>query len=231
MKTKTWLLAAVLPVVSSCASPTTPSNDQPVPASNAAVQKAITTVLSGVTASINGTRSGSRGLPLSQGLAAPLAMPIASVLGPAFTQQCNASGTSCSIQFNESFNQPTNCSGGGSSNTSATLTGVIQGGATSLSGTLNLSVRSTFTDCSEGGWVTNSNPSLSTNGQMFITSQHTRINLTMSGGMVISNAPGAPAGRSSCVTNGVLLQWDDITGNWADSGSIDCTPGGSFRFQ
>jgi len=78
--------------------------------------------------------------------------------------------------------------------------------------------------------VTNSNPSISTNGQFFITSQHTRINLTMSGGFVITNAPGTPAGRASCVANGVLLQWDDITGNWANSGSIDCTPGGSFRF-
>lgn len=230
MKTKAVLLVAVLALVSACASPTTPSDDPPKPASNAAVQRAINTVLSGVTASINGTRSGSKGFASSQGLIAPLKTPIASVLGPAFTQQCNASGTSCSIQFNESFSQPANCSGGGSSNSSATLTGVIQGSATSLSGTLNLAVRSTFANCSENGWVTNSNPSMSTNGQMFITSQHTRINLTMSGGLVITNAPGTPAAHSSCVTNGVLLQWDDITGNWANSGSIDCNPGGSFKF-
>jgi hypothetical protein len=231
MTKKMLPLGALLVLVSACASPTTPSNDQPTPASSTAIHNAISTVLSGLTASINGTRSGSKGFQAPQSAAVPLMTPIASVLGPAFTQQCNAAGTSCSVQFNESFNQPARCSGGGSSNTSATLTGVIQGSATSLAGTLNLSVRSTFADCSEGGWVTNSNPSLSTNGQMFITSQHMRLNLTMSGGMVITNAPNTPQARSSCVTNGVLLQWDDITGNWADSGSIDCTPGGSFRFQ
>lgn len=220
--------ACALVFTSACASPTTPSSGTstaaaaPAPASSAAINKAITTVLSGITASINGTKNAKgQGRMSAEGFR----------LGPSATVQCNASGSSCSVQFNESFNQAQACSGGGSSNASATLTGVIQGSANHLSGTLNLSERGTFSDCSEGGWVTNSNPSLATSGTLFITDQHLRINLTMSGGFVVTNAPGTPAGRSSCVTNGVLLQWDDITGNWADSGSIDCSPGGSFRFQ
>ena len=145
--------------------------------------------------------------------------------------QCNASGTSCSTQFNESFNQSTPCAGGGSSSVSSTLTGVIQGSVNSQSGTLNMATRSTFANCSANGWVTNSNPSFATNGQMFFTNQHMRLNLTMSGSMVITNAPGTPNGGTTCTTNGVLLQWDDITGNWANSGSIDCTGGVSIRFS
>jgi hypothetical protein len=222
------VLIGALGLVSACASPTTPSSQSsapdPVTPPNATIHNAISTVLAGVTASINATRSGSKTQTRLLGGT--------SLIGPSFTQQCNASGTSCSIQFNEPFNPPpTACSNGGSSNVSATLTGVIQGSATSLAGTLNLNARSTFADCSENGWVMNSNPSFLTNGQIFITNQHSRINLTMSGALVVTNAPGTPNGRTSCVTNGVLLQWDDITGNWANSGSIDCTPGGSFRFS
>jgi hypothetical protein len=112
---------------------------------------------------------------------------------------------------------------------SATLTGVMQGDAKFLSGTLLLQGRSTFTDCSENGWVTNSNPSISMNGTIFLTTLHTRVNLAMSGGFVMTNAPGTPNGRAACGFNGVLLQWDDITGNWANSGTVDCTPGGSFK--
>lgn len=52
----------------------------------------------------------------------------------------------------------------------------------------------------------------------------------MSGGFRLTNAPGTPAGQATCAFNGMILQWDDITGNWANSGSVDCLPGGSFRF-
>ena len=176
-----------------------------------------------MTASFNGTRNGSKS---QAGLVGRNFL-----IEPAYTAQCNASGTSCSVQFNESFNPPaTACTNGGSSSVSGTLIGAIQGSSTSIAGTLNMSVRSTIANCSEDGWVTSTNPSFLTSGTVFITNQHTRLNLTMSGGMVITNAPGTPNGSASCVTNGVLLQWDDITGNWANSGSIDCTPGGSFRF-
>ena len=229
MKTKTRslvVLIGALAVVPACASPSAPSSQSatPVTPPNATIHNAITTLLAGVTASINGTRSGSKS---QAGMMRPTLL-----LTPSITQQCNASGTSCSVQFNESFNPPPEaCKNGGSSSVSGALTGVIQGSATSLSGTLNFSARSVFAGCSDNGWVMNSNPSFLTNGQFFITSQHTRINLTMSGGLVVTNAPGTPNGGSSCVTNGVLLQWDDVTGNWANSGSIDCTPGGSFRFS
>ena len=214
-------------MVSACASPDSPTSSTPATptvsaAPSGAITKAMSTAFSGLTSAINGTKNGSKALR-------PLLSPTA-ILRPEYSVQCNASGSSCSIQFNESFNQSQACSGGGSSNSTATLTGVISGDATFVSGTLNLSQRSTFSDCSEGGYLTNSNPSLATNGQMFLTSQHMRLNLTMSGGFVITNAPGTAAARSSCVTNGILLQWDDITGNWANSGTIDCSPGGSFHF-
>jgi hypothetical protein len=229
------LLVCVSAIVSACGSnggstPTSPSkssSSSSVSAPSTSIQKAVNTVMAGVTASINGTRSGSK-QSLSEG-----SLVAGSFLAePKFlTAQCNASGTSCSVQFNESFNQQINCGNGGSSNTSSTLTGVIQGGPSTQSGTLNMSMRSTFADCSDNGWVTNSNPSIGVSGTVFISGQHMRINLTASGGFLITNAPGTPNGRSSCFFNGVLLQWDDITGTWANSGSVDCTPGGSFRWN
>jgi hypothetical protein len=207
-------------------SPTAPSSPASATPPSASLQRAINTVVSGVIASMNATRAGSKSLTLSDdGLTGGF------LAGPrSITVQCNPSGTSCSTQFNESFTQQTNCVGGGVSSVSSTLTGVIQASGTTVSGTLNMAGRSTFAACSENGWVTNSNPSIGTNGSIFITGQRTRINLTMSGGFVMTNAPGTPNGRATCVFNSVILQWDDITGNWANSGSVDCTPGGSFRF-
>jgi len=208
------------------ATPTSPPPPASVTPPSSAIQKAIATLMSGMTTALNTTRAGSRSLTLSEGLE-----PSDEASRPrSITVQCNASGTSCSTQFNETFSQQTNCSGGGSSNVSSTLTGVIQASGSTASGTLNIATRQTFSACSENGWVTNTNSSIATNGSIFITGERTRINLTMSGSFGMANAPGTPNGSTSCVFNGVLLQWDDITGNWANSGSIDCNPGGSFRF-
>jgi len=241
MKTRNIVvLTCSVAVMSACgsnggggSSPTAPSQSStpaaPVSATppSASLQKAINTVLSGVTAAINGTKSGPQKLTLSEG------RPTGGVSlagRRSFTVQCNPSGTSCSVQFNESFSPPaTACLNGGSSSQTATLTGVISGNANSVSGTLLMQGRTTFNECSENGWVTNGGPSM--NGTIFMSTLHTRINLAMSGGFLITNAPGTPNGRSSCVFNSAILQWDDITGNWANSGSVDCTPGGSFRFN
>jgi hypothetical protein len=182
--------------------------------------------MAGMTKALNTTRAGSRTLSSYEGVET-------SAFGgvpQSITTQCNASGTSCSTQFNETFSERTNCAGGGFSNVSSTLTGVIQASGSTASGTLNVATRMTFGGCSENGWVTSTSSSIATNGSVFITGQRTRINLTMSGGFGLTNAPGTPNGGSNCVFNGVLLQWDDITGNWANSGSVDCNPGGSFKF-
>lgn len=199
----------------------------PVTPPAAAVRKAIATVMTGMTKALNATRSGSKSLSLSEGLRTGGG----GVVQPhSLTMQCNKSGTSCSIQFNETFSQRTDCSGGGFSSVSSTLTGVIQSTDDNpLSGTLNTRTRFTFGGCSENGWVMSTSSSILINGSVYITGKRTRINLTFSGGFLFTNAPGTPAGSSTCVFNGVLLQWDDITGNWAKSGSMDCNPGGSFK--
>ncbi len=231
MKNSRPLVAlCLLALATACASPTEPtkpSTPAAVTPPSSSIEKAINTVMSGFTTAMSRTRSGSKALTFeklqtSEGFL-PGAQPI--------TAQCNPAGTSCSVQFNESFNQLTPCTNGGSSNVSATLTGVLQGSATSTSGTLNLATRSTFSNCNENGWVTHTASSIATNGSIFVTTNRTRINVTMSGGFTLTNAPGAPAGQSVCAFNGVILQWDDITGNWANSGSVDCLPGGSFRFN
>jgi hypothetical protein len=222
------VLISVLAVTSACSSPTTPSSANTAQATppSASIQSAINTFLSNVTTSVNATKNGSQSLALAETAETTAPRPF----GPGVTAQCTPSGSSCSVQFNESFSRQDACANGGGSAVSATLTGVLQGDASSVAGTLNMSTRTTFSDCSENGWLTNSNPSIAANGTLFLTTQHTRLNLTVSGGFVITNAPGTPAGRASCGFNGVLLQWDDITGNWANSGSVDCADGRSFRF-
>gem|GEM_PF-5888996 len=218
-------LPLVLALAVGCASPTKPSAPAAT-APTASLQSAVNMSLSSVTASYNAMRSGSRTLTLTPENPAGAGVP--SVVG--LTVQCTPSGSSCSTQFNESFGPMTNlCPNGGSSTNSGTLTGVLQGNATSVSGTLNMSSRFSLADCSQGGAVVNSNSSIGTSGTVFITGQHTRLNLTMSGGFVATNPPGTPAFRVSCVFNGALLQWDDITGNWANSGSVDCNNGVSFK--
>jgi len=219
---------SVLTLAMACAgSPTkpTPQPEQAAP-STSSIQKAISTVMSGFTTAMSKTRSGSKTLTVSGLQTGEGFLPGAR----SFTTQCNQAGTSCSTQFNETFSQSTPCANGGTSNVSATLTGVVQSGATFTGGTLNLATRSTFANCSDSGWVTNTTSSIGTNGSIYLTNNHTRINMTMSGGFRMTNAPGTPAGQATCAFNGVILQWDDITGNWANSGSVDCLPGGSFRF-
>lgn len=232
-----------LTLASACASSTAPSDataaaiaaaaapaPAPAPAvpSSSTIHNAITTVLSGLTAAINGTKSGKDAGPVST---ERFRFGPTLVNGKTPVTQCNANGSACTIDFNETFSPPaTACADGGVSTTSATLVGRISGSSSSLSGTLNLNVQSVFAGCSAAGWITNTNPPFTTRGDMTFFANHTRLNLVMSGGMVLTNAPGFPNGRAACVTNSAILQWDDITGNWANSGSIDCTPGGSFKF-
>jgi hypothetical protein len=223
------VVLCLLTLATACASgsPTKPTTPAPVTPPSSSIQKALNTVMSGFTTAMSKTRSGSKTLTFGALQASEGFLPG----GQSITVQCNPAGTSCSFLFNEPYSQLTPCANGGSSNVSGTLTGVLQGSATSTSGTLNIATRSTFSDCTEGGWVTNTTSSIGTNGSIFVTTNHTRINVTMSGGFTVTNAPGTPAGQAVCGFNGVILQWDDITGNWASSGSVDCLPGGSYRFN
>jgi hypothetical protein len=218
----------LLTFATACASPspTQPTTPASVTPPNASIQKAIDSVIAGYTKALNKTRSGSKTLTLEALQAGDFVSG-----AQAFTTQCTASGSSCSIQYNDPYSDVTPCTGGGSISTTGTLTGVIQSSTNSTSGTLNLATRQTFSSCNENNWVTNTSSSIGTNLQLFLTTNHTRMNVTISGGFTVSNAPGTPQGQAVCAFNGVLLQWDDITGNWANSGSVDCLPGGSFRFN
>lgn len=219
---------SVLALAMACTSPTppTPQPDEAVP-SNSSIEKAIRTVMSGFMTAMDRTRSGSNTLTLDGLRAGEGFLPGAR----SFTSQCNQTGTSCSTMFNETFSQSLPCGNGGTTNLTSTLTGVVQSGPTFSGGTLNLAVRTTFTNCSEDGWVINATPSIATNASIYLTNNHTRLNVTMSGEYRITNAPGAPAGGATCALNAVMMQWDDITGTWANSGSVDCVPGGSIRFS
>lgn len=221
-----WSLPIVLALTAGCSSPSAPSSTPAATAPSATLQSVVNTSLSSVAASYNAMRSGTRSLGLGAPVGAGVQFP--SLVG--LSTQCNSSGSSCSVQFNESDGpRTTACQGGGSTTMSSTMTGVIQGSATSMSGSLNLSIRETRADCGLPGAVINSNPSTLTSGTVYITSQHTRLNLMMSGTFVATNPPGTPSFRVSCTYNAVLLQWDDITGNWANSGSVDCNNGVSFK--
>jgi hypothetical protein len=98
-------------------------------------------------------------------------------------------------------------------------------------GNLDFRTYYTFLDCSSGGWVTNSSPYLTGGGTVRVFGGHISMNVTLGGGFIMTSAPGMPAGREECHFSGVLLQWSSVTGNWANSGSLYCTPSGlELRF-
>ena len=146
---------------------------------------------------------------------------------------CNASFTQC--QLFQQLDDRTACSGGGGQSMSATLSGTISTSAngSSSSGNFRWDGFQTYSDCTENGWVTNSNPYMSTGGTIRTTtsgnSSRMTMTLTMGGGFVMSNAPGRPTGRIACANSGVILQWDELTG-WSNSGSLSCDNGLSFRY-
>jgi hypothetical protein len=137
---------------------------------------------------------------------------------------CNANTAVC--QVNESFDQREGCASGGYTSLTSQLTGSINANG----GNLNWSSHTSLIDCSSNGWVTNSSPYLSAGGTIGLFAQRTTINLTLGGGLVVTNAPGTPNGRSECYFSGVLLQWDSTSGSWSNSGSLICTPGVTIKF-
>jgi hypothetical protein len=144
---------------------------------------------------------------------------------------CNASFTQC--QLFQQLDDRTACPGGGSQSISATLSGTISVSTNSSSGNFRWDGFQTYSDCTENGWVTNSNPYMNSGGTIRTTtsgnSSRTTMTLTLGGGFVMSNSPGRPNGRIACANSGVILQWDELTG-WSNSGSLSCDNGLSFKY-
>lgn len=203
-----------------CSSPLDPDPAPPAPVSapSSSIQASINQVVSGIVGAVNGTRPRSGGGG-SAGLNGLTLLP-----SPRTATTCNVNTGVC--QVNESYEQRVPCSGGGSLSILAQLTGSIN----SNGGNLSWRSYSTFANCSANGWVTNSNPYLTGGGTIGIFGSRMTLNLTLGGGFNITNAPGTPAGRSDCNFSGVLLQWDSLSQRWSNSGSVICTPGGTFRF-
>ena len=206
--------------------PTTPDPVVPVAATppTATVETVVRAVLSDLVSGINSTKN--RRSLASSVSAAPLLLGS----GPqSFT--CNVNFTQC--QLFEQLEERSACAAGGSKSISATLSGTITSNTNSSSGSLRWDGYQSFSDCTEGGWVTNSNPYMSTGGSIRISttgnSSRTTMTLTMGGGFVMTNAPGRAAGRLVCANSGVILQWDELTG-WSNSGSLSCDNGLSFKY-
>jgi hypothetical protein len=241
MNTRVHLVVTlgVLTLITACGgtesptSPTTPTTPVTRAPSNATIQNAINAVIEGFTTAFNNTYKPPRTLTLGALQALHVGegfLPGAELHGPPV---CTRNASSCSIAFHENFSPaPTPCANGGSQTSSMTLNGVLVGDDRGTAGTLNLAARMTFAGCSMGGAVTNTPSSIGMNGSMFFTHPNRfRINQTISGSFDIMNAPGTPAAQTTCVFNSVIHQYDSITGTWAYSGSIDCNPGGSFRWS
>lgn len=194
--------------------PTEPEPAGPVAAPASSIQGSVNMVMSGLVAAFNGTNGSGGGHALGLGSLAPSITPSAS--------SCNAAG----CQINQSWEQRTACSSGGYFGVLAQLTGTTN----QSGGTLNFRQYFSFNNCSSGGWVTNSSPYLTGGGTVRVFGGHQALNVTMGGGFIITSAPGMPIGRSECHFSGVILQWSSLTGNWANSGALVCTPGGEFRF-
>jgi hypothetical protein len=112
------------------------------------------------------------------------------------------------------------CPGGGYISASSTMSGVLSN--TTGNGTLSWVGYQSFINCDMGGgWVMRSNPYESTSGTVNIFGG--RLSLTVKfggGGDVYLNDRRA----GSYYWNGVLLQWDSLTG-WSNSGQFCTTPG------
>jgi hypothetical protein len=225
------LPVAVLGVLSACAgtSPTSPSGSSSsssssstasVAAPSASIQSVLGKVSSSLTTAVNATNSQSQGKSLTAaGLAGHSIL-----IEPRTVATCNTAGCRVFEQFERRFG----CGDGGYSSITSQLDGVLNAGNV-VSGTLNWTSYSSFVDCSEGGWVTNSDPYLTGGGTIRINDTRMTMNITMGGGLVMTNAPGTPRGRSDCHFSGVLFQWDTLTG-WSNSGSVVCQPGGTFKY-
>ena len=230
MKIKGAMLVCGIAVLSACGgTPLSPSGASsggssasaaPVAAPSSSIQSTINGVLSSLVGAINSTKI------QSQKTIAPAAglTDRALFIEPRSITTCNANTGVC--QVNESFDQREGCASGGYTSVTSQLTGSINANG----GNLNWSSHTSLVDCSSGGWVTNTNPYLSAGGTLGLFANRTTLNLTLSGGFVVTNAPGTPNGRSDCNFSGVLLQWDSTSGTWSNSGSVICTPGGTFKF-
>lgn len=233
MKIKSVMLVCAIVVMSACggaSSPLSPSSSAsssstasaaPIAAPSSSIQTTINGVVSGLVGAINSTKNASQKKSI-----APSASLIdhALFVEPRFITTCNVNTAVC--QVNESFDQREGCVSGGYSSLTSSLTGSINANG----GNLNWSSHTSLVDCSSGGWVTNSSPYLSANGTIGVFANRTTLNLTMGGGFLVTNAPGTPNGGSECHFSGVLLQWDSTSGTWSNSGSVICTPGGTFKF-
>ncbi len=229
MKIKSLMLVCAIVVLTACggtSSPLSPSSSSsasaaPIAAPGSSIQATVNGVLSGLVGAINSTKNSSqkRTIAPSAGLT-----DRALFVEPRFITTCNANTGVC--QVNESFDQRPGCESGGYSGVTSQLTGQINANG----GTLNWSGHTSLVDCSSGGWVTNSSPYLSSGGTIGVFASRTTVNLTLGGGLVVTNEPGTPNGRSECHFSGVLLQWDSTSGSWSNSGSLICTPGVTIKF-
>jgi hypothetical protein len=237
MKIKSVMLVCAIGVMTACggsSSPLAPSNSSassssssssaaaaPVAAPSSSIQSTINSVLSSLVGAINSTKnqSSKTSLASTAGLA-----DRALIVQPRYITTCNPNTGVC--QVNESSDQRLGCASGGYQSVTSSLTGQIN----SNGGTLNWSSHTSLIDCSSNGWVTNSSPYLSAGGTIGVFANRTTVNLTLGGGFIVTNAPGTANGRSECHFSGVLLQWDSTSGTWSNSGSVICTPGGTFKF-
>jgi len=231
MKIKGVVLVCAIAVLSACGgtssplSPSSPSSSSsasaaPVAAPSSSIQATINGVLSSLVGAINTTKNQStKKLAPAAGLTDRTLF-----VEPRFVTTCNANTGVC--QVNESFDQREGCASGGYTSVTSQLTGSINANG----GNLNWSSHTSLIDCSANGWVTNTSPYLSAGGTLGVFANRTTVNLTLGGGFVVTNAPGTPNGRSECNFSGVLLQWDSLSGTWSNSGSVICTPGGTFKF-
>jgi hypothetical protein len=231
-KIKSVMLVCAIVVMSACGgtSPLSPSSSSsaiskasaaPVAAPSSSIQATVNGVVSALVGAINTTKNGSqkKSIAPSAGLT-----DRALFVQPRFITTCNANTGVC--QVNESFDQREGCESGGYASLTSSLTGSINANG----GNLNWSSHTSLVDCSSNGWVTNSSPYLSAGGTIGVFANHTTLNLTLGGGFLVTNAPGTPNGKSECHFSGVLLQWDSTSGTWSNSGSVICTPGGTFKF-
>lgn len=181
------------------------------------------------TSAVNGANAGNRASTQSRGrtgrLEAP--RPLGSVLTGLFNPRsvsCNASGTTC--QLFEQYSQTTTCNTGGRESVSGLMSGSVSSGSLGAFGTINLQQTDSIVDWTcDGGWTVNGDPYISDTGTMTMTGNHYSFSFHEGGGWVASATTNGS--RVSCQEN-VTVSWDNTALGGHFSGTVTCSPGGSF---
>ena len=106
------------------------------------------------------------------------------------------------------------------------ISGSVSAGNLGPFGTISLQQTDSIVDWTcAGDWTVNGDPYISDTGTITFTGNHSSFSFHQGGGWVAAATAG---GRASCQES-VSVSWDSTTNAGTLSGSVTCSPGGTFN--